>query len=183
MGGRLIQLLLALSLLLNAFVLAGFVYRSWVAPPFPQHLPPPPPSAGPGQGSGPLEQMANDLGLDDKQRQALRDVFDRYQADRRKRFQEVQGLREQTGNELRKREPDWSKVDGLIDQVVKLRGEAQKENLRAMLALEPHLTPQQRDKLHDVLAERYINPPRWQQRQQGQRPGTGPGPGRDRPTQ
>lgn len=183
MGGRLIQLLLALSLLLNAFVLAGFVYRSWVAPPFPHHVPasPPPPSAGPGQGGGPLEQMANDLGLDDKQRQALRDVFDKYQADRRKRFQEIQGLREQTGNELRKREPDWAKVDGLIDQLVKLRGDAQKENLRSMLALEPHLTPQQRDKLHDLLAERYINPPRSQQRQQGQRPGSGPG--RDRPTQ
>ena len=30
---RLIQVLLALSLLLNTFVLAGFVYRSWIAPP------------------------------------------------------------------------------------------------------------------------------------------------------
>jgi len=177
-GSRLIQLLLALSLLLNAFVLAGFVYRSWVAPPFPQHMPPPPSAAGPGQGGGPLEQMATDLGLDDKQRQSLRDVFDRNQVDRRKRFQEIQGLREQTGNEIRKSAPDWSKVDSLIDQVAKLRGDAQKENLRAILALESQLTPQQRDKLHDVLAERYINPPRWP-RQQGQRPG----PGRDRPSQ
>lgn len=184
MGGRLIQLLLALSLLLNAFVLAGFVYRSWIAPPFPHHLPPPPaPGAGPGQGGGPLEQMANDLGLDDKQRQALREVFDKYHADRRKRFQEIQAIREQTGRELEKRTVDWSRVDGLIDQVSRLRADAQKENLRSILDLEPQLTPQQRDKLHAVLAERYINPPRWQQRQQGQRPGTGPGPGRDRPAQ
>ena len=33
MSPRLIQLLLGLSLLLNCFVLAGFVYRSWIAPP------------------------------------------------------------------------------------------------------------------------------------------------------
>ena len=42
MGGRLIQLLLAMSLLLNTFVLAGFVYRSWIAPPFDHAMPPPP---------------------------------------------------------------------------------------------------------------------------------------------
>ncbi|MEA2853200.1 MAG: hypothetical protein QOE02_3219, partial [Rhodospirillaceae bacterium] len=33
MSSRLIQVLLALSLLLNTFVLAGFVYRSWIEPP------------------------------------------------------------------------------------------------------------------------------------------------------
>jgi len=33
MSSRLIQVLLALSLLLNTFVLVGFVYRSWIVPP------------------------------------------------------------------------------------------------------------------------------------------------------
>ena len=33
MSSRLMQVLLALSLLLNTFVLAGFVYRSWIEPP------------------------------------------------------------------------------------------------------------------------------------------------------
>ena len=33
MSSRLMQVLLALSLLLNTFVLVGFVYRSWIAPP------------------------------------------------------------------------------------------------------------------------------------------------------
>lgn len=168
MAGRLIQLLLALSLLLNAFVLAGFVYSNWVAPPFGHHMPPPPPPPG----GGPLEQIAHDLNLDEAQRKSLREVFDRNQADRRKRLQEIQALREQTGGELRKSTVDWAKIDGLIEQVTRLRGEAQKENLRAILALESQLTPQQRDKLHAVLAERYINPPRWS----GTR-GSGPGPG------
>jgi len=183
MGGRLIQLLLALSLLLNAFVLAGFVYRSWLAPPFDHQMPPPPPPGG-----GPLEQIAHDLNLDEAQRKALREVFDRNQADRRKRLQEIQALREQTGGELRKSAVDWSKVDGLIEQVARLRGEAQKENLRAILDLESQLTPQQRDKLHAVLAERYVNPPRWSgpPRPPGSGPGMGPSPvspGPGRPSQ
>jgi len=163
MGGRLTQLLLALSLLLNAFILAGFVYRTWIAPPFEHHRPP----QGQPRWSGPLEMMANNLGLDDKQRQGLREVFEKNHADRRKRYQEIQSLREQTGEEFKKSPVDMSKVDTLIDQVARLRGEAQKENLRAILDLESQLTAQQRDKLHQVLADRFINPPRWggQQRQ------------------
>ena len=97
-------------------------------------------------------------------------------------------LREQTGGELRKSAVDWSKVDGLIEQVARLRGEAQKENLRAILDLESQLTPQQRDKLHAVLAERYVNPPRWSgpPRPPGSGPGMGQspgGPGPGRPSQ
>jgi len=85
MGGRLIQLLLALSLLLNAFFLAGFVYRSWLLPQVERQLPPPATASG-RTWVGPLEAMAGDLGLDDKQRQALKDVFEKNHADRRKRF-------------------------------------------------------------------------------------------------
>ena len=164
MGGRLIQLLLALSLLLNAFVLAGFVYRSWISPPIEHRLPPPP-----GQG-GPLELMADDLKLNQDQRKALRDVFEKNQAARRERLRDIQQLREQTGAELRKDPIDWGKVDALVEQVSRLRGEAQKENLRAILDLEPQLTPPQREKLHTILAERFVNPPRWS----GQRGPGGP---------
>ena len=176
MGGRLIQLLLALSLLLNTFVLAGFVYRSWIAPPFEHRGPPPPPPSG-----GPLEAMARDLGLDDNQRKALRDVFEKNQAERRQRIRQIQQVREETGAELRKTPVDLAKLDALVDQVSKMRGEAQKENLRAILDLETQLTPQQREKLHTILAERYINPPRWSGPRGPGGPGgpeRGPGPGR-----
>jgi Spy/CpxP family protein refolding chaperone len=175
MNSRFLQLLLALSLLLNTFVLAGFVYRSWIAPPFDHAMAPPPPPPG---ARGPVEMMANDLGLDQGQRKALRDVFDGNQSFRRQRLQEIQQLREQTGAEIRKNPVDWAKVDMLVEQVARLRGEAQKENLRAILALEPQLTPQQREKLHSVLADRFINPPRWN----GPRPG-GPERGQPRPPQ
>ena len=75
MSSRLTQVLLALSLLLNTFVLVGFVYRSWIAPPHVRALPTPPP---PGQRPSALETVTHDLNLDDSQRQALRGVFDQY---------------------------------------------------------------------------------------------------------
>ena len=68
MSSRLmLQVLLALSLMLNAFVLAGFVYRSWIVPPpFERQMPPPLP---PQQGQAPprpsvLEMVTRDLDLD-----------------------------------------------------------------------------------------------------------------------
>ena len=71
MTSRLIQILLGLSLLLNTFVLAGFVYRSWIAPPFDMHGMPPPPRGAPGlpgQPGGPrlnpVEMVVRDLDLD-----------------------------------------------------------------------------------------------------------------------
>ena len=70
---RLVQVLLALSLLLNAVFLAGFIFRSSIAPlPFEARMPPPPPPQRPSV----LEVVANDVSLDAGQRQALRGVFE-----------------------------------------------------------------------------------------------------------
>ena len=131
MPSRLIQVLLALSLLLNTFVLAGFVYRSWIEPPaFERHLPPPPPP--PGQRPSPLETMAHDLNLDDGQRQALRGVFEQYSTTRRERLREIQKVREQIAAEYKHPTVDMARVDSLIDQLTKLRAEQQKEYLGAL---------------------------------------------------
>ena len=90
MSLRVTQLLLGLSLLLNCFVLAGFVYRTWVEPPpFAQGPRPPPPPRG-----GPLEMLAQDVKLDDGHRAALKDLFDRYAEERRQRVHEIQKIRE-----------------------------------------------------------------------------------------
>ncbi|MGZ5904417.1 MAG: Spy/CpxP family protein refolding chaperone [Reyranella sp.] len=175
MSSRLIQVLLALSLLLNTFVLAGFVYRSWIEPPaFERHLPPPPP---PGQRPSPLEMMAHDLNLDDGQRQALRAVFEQYSATRRERLREIQKVREQIGAEYKNPTVDIARVDTLIDQLTKLRAEQQKEYLGSLNQLAAQLKPEQRDRMHQILAERLAMP-------FGQRPpGGGPGPGPGRPPQ
>src|SRR5262245_16170698 len=114
MSTRWLQLLLALSLLLNTFVLAGFVYRSWIEPPAFEHGGPPPP---PGPRPSALEMVTHDLDLDEAQRKALKSVFDQYADDRRERVREIQKLREQIAAEYRKPTVDLAKLDSLIDQL------------------------------------------------------------------
>ena len=167
MNSRLIQTLLALSLLLNTFVLVGFVYRSWIAPPFDMH--PPLQRGGPGQpgqpghpgGSrfNPVETVVRDLELDVEQRQRTKALFDRYASERRERLQEIQRIREQTGAEMGRMPMDMARIDVLIDQVSRLRAEQQKETLRTLLELQPSLRPEQRERLRELLVDRVAPPP------------------------
>jgi len=156
---RPIQLLLGLSLLLNCFVLAGFVYRSWIAPPpFETRqpgFPPPPPGARPS----PIDALVHDLGLDSGQREALRGLLDGHAVKRRERLREIQKIREQTVAELKKPQIDMARLDGLVDQIARLRADVQKENLRTAIQLEPALRPDQRERLHVLLVERFAGAP------------------------
>jgi len=186
MSSRLIQILLALSLLLNTFVLVGFVYRSWIAPPpFERHMPPPP--GPPGSRPGPLDVMAHDLNLDDAQRQALRGVFDQYSTARRERLREIQKLRDQLAAQYEHPATDIAQVEALIDQLTKLRADLQKETMRAIFQLEPQLKPEQRERMHQILAERLATPampmPRPPGSGSGPGPASGPGPNPGRPPQ
>ncbi len=159
MSPRLIQLLLGLSLLLNCFVLAGFVYRSWIAPPtFETRKPgfPPPP---PGGRPSPVEALVHDLDLDSGQREALRGLLDGHAATRRERMREIQKIREQTVAELKKPQRDMTRIDGLVDQIARLRADVQKENLRTAIQLEPTLNPEQRARLQVLLVERFAGAP------------------------
>jgi Spy/CpxP family protein refolding chaperone len=176
MNSRVVQLLLALSLLLNCFVLAGFVYRSWIAPPFGEHTPGPPPP--PGGRQAPLEMMMNDLKLDDSQRKAMQDGFEKNTAERRERIHQIQLIREQTSDELKKQPVDLAKVDSLIEKISKLREDQQKLNLRGILEMDGHLTPQQRERMHQILAERYLGSGGPGRPGGAGRPGAPPGAGR-----
>ena len=146
MSSRLMQVLLALSLLLNTFVLAGFVYRSWIEPPAFERRPPPPP----GQRPSPLETMAHDLNLNDGERQALRAVFEQYSATRRERQREIQKVREQIAAEYKNPTVDMARIDTLIDQLTKLRAAQQKEYLGSLNQLAAKLKPEQRDRMHQI---------------------------------
>jgi len=153
MSSRLTQVLLALSLLLNCFVLAGFVYRSWIDPPHWRGR-----MGGPPGQSGyrsPLDALSKELELDDSQKQALKGLFEQYSTSRRDRFREIQKVREAMSAELQKPEFDMTKIEALVEQMTALRAEQQKENLRSISQLSPHLRPEQRDELHKILAERY----------------------------
>ncbi len=169
----LLQVLLALSLMLNAFVLAGFVYRSWIEPP---PLERPAPSPPPGQRPSALETVTHDLNLDDRQRQALHGVFDQYAMMRRDRQREIQKLREQIAAEYKRPTIDMARVEVLIDQLTGLRAQQQKDTLRSFAQLESQLKPEQRERLHQILAERLAVP------YYGRPPGGGPpGQGQGRP--
>jgi Spy/CpxP family protein refolding chaperone len=153
MSTRWLQLLLALSLLLNTFVLVGFVYRSWIVPPAVEHPRPPPwprPSA--------LEMAAHDLELDDAQREALKKVLDQYAAERRERFREIQKLREQIAAEYRKPTIDLARLDALVDQNTRVWAELQREMFGALAQVEDKLNPDQRQHLHQMMADRLSNP-------------------------
>lgn len=174
MSSRWMQILLGLSLILNCFVLAGFVYRSWIAPPtFEQHMPPPPPPPGPR--ANPVEALIRDLDLDDSQRNALRDMMDRYSTAQRERLREIQKVREQTAAEFRRPQLDMTRIDGLVDQMTQLRADQWKESLHAVTQLEPQLRPDQRERLHVLLVERFAGAP------PPPRPGGPGGPGRPPP--
>lgn len=165
MTSRLIQILLGLSLLLNTFVLAGFIYRSWIEPPFDMHRMPPPPRGTPGlpgQPGGPrlnpVEMVARDLDLDAGQRKVMQDLFDQYANERRERLKAIARLREQTGMEISRTPLDMAKIDALVDQVSGLRAEQQKETLHTLLQLQPSLRPDQRDRLQKLLVDRVASP-------------------------
>ena len=159
MSPRLIQVLLGLSLLLNCFVLAGFVYRSWIAPPTFEIRQPGSPPLPLGARPSPIDALVHDLGVDSSQREALRVLLDGYTATRRERLREIQKVREQTAAELKKPQIDMARLDGLVDQIAKLRAEVQKENLRTAVQLEPALRPDQRARLHVLLVERFAGAP------------------------
>lgn len=166
MTSRLVQILLGLSLLLNTFVLAGFIYRSWIEPPFDMHRMPPPPRGSPGlpgQPGGPrlnpVEMVARDLDLDADQRKVMQELFDQYAKERRERLQAIARLREETGMEISRRPLDMAKIDTLVDQVSQLRAEQQKETLRTLTQLEPSLQPGQRERLQRLLVDRVASPP------------------------
>ncbi|CAN5862040.1 hypothetical protein BH11PSE3_BH11PSE3_05970 [soil metagenome] len=155
MPSRLLQILLGLSLLLNAFFVAGFVFRSWIAPlPFERRMPPPP-----GGRGNLLEMVANDVNIDAGQRQALRGVFDDYSMARRERFREIQKLREEIVAEYKRSALDQARLQPLIDKLGDLRADQQKDTLRALAQIEAKLKPEQRERMHEVLADRLAGPP------------------------
>lgn len=152
---RLLQVVIALSLLLNAFFIAGFVFRSWIAPlPF-EHRAPPPPGARPGA----VETVANEVNLDDSQRKALQGMLERYAQIRRERHSKMHKLREQIVAEYERAPLDQERLGSLIDELGELRMVQQKETMRTLAQLEAQLKPEQGQRMHEVLVHRLKNPP------------------------
>jgi len=179
MSWRLMPVLLGLSVLLNAFFIAGFVFRGWIAPMAFEHhrLPPPPPGPRPGV----VEYIANEAGLDDAQQRALRPALDRYFQARRERLRGIQKLRDEMGAEYRRAPLEPQRVDPLIDQLGTLRVEQQRDTVRTLAQIQAQLRPDQQERMRQALEERLAGPvwrvgPGPQGRSARHPPGPPPGP-------
>jgi Spy/CpxP family protein refolding chaperone len=166
MSARLTQVLLGLSLLLNSFVLAGFVYRTWITPPPFAHGPPPRPARG-----GPIEMLIQELHISEDQRKELQGVLDKYGEQRRERFREIQKIREAMAAELQKPEMDLTKVTPLVDRMQQLRAELFKENMAVIAEMLPKLTDTQRTEFRKLMADRFGGRGRPGDPRPGDRPG------------
>lgn len=176
MSWRPASVLLVLSALLNAFFIAGFVFRGWIAPMAFEHwMPPPPPPSGPRPGV--VEFVANEAQLDDAQRQVLRPVLDQYIQARRERLRGMQKLRDQIGAEYRRSPIEPARLDPLIDQLGALRVEQQRDTIRVLAQIQAQLRPDQQARMHEAMAER-LGGPIWRPAPgpQGRPSGGPPGP-------
>lgn len=128
------RVLLALSLALNLFFMAGAL---WIR----IHAPAPPIS--PAQR---LEQMAGELGLDPQQKAA----FDQYSQTMRARLQSmheaIHPLIAETWSELAKPQADETRVMQLLDQAAQTRRHFLGGLTTTTLAFLARLTPEQRTK-------------------------------------
>ena len=169
MTTRLPWVLFALSLMLNLFVLTGFAYRTWIAPPMLEHRPPPP-------GSRPslFSSLAHDLDFDDKQRAALKALVDANASSRQQTYRDLQQMREEFLVELGRPQPDTAHLDQLVDRSQVLRSDQQKAFFHLLAQLVPELRAEQRERLQKMMAERMV----FGGRPPPNPPGGGPSPGR-----
>ena len=91
--------------------------------------------------------------------QALRGVFEQYSTSRRDRSREIQKLREQIVAEYKRSPIDQPRAGALLDQLARLRVDQQKDTLRSLAQIEAELKPEQRERMHQILAERLTWPP------------------------
>ena len=130
MSSRLIQVLLALSLLLNTFVLVGFVYRSWIEPPaFERHRR----RRRPARDRARSRRWRTTSTSTKRSARRCSGVFDQYSIDAsRAAARDPEAARADRRRIQASPTVDMARVDALIDQLTKLRAELQKENLRAL---------------------------------------------------
>lgn len=139
MRARLPWILFAVSLILNVFVVGGFLYTRHVA-----DRPPP---------GGPVWMAARSLELDDAQKEAFRQL----RAEGRRNFEEMREtmrpLRERLTGELAKPAPDFATVDRLIDEISVAETIKQKAMARTVQRFVDTLRPEQRAQFHRAVQE------------------------------
>lgn len=152
-GRRLVRLLLAVSLTLNLFFVAGAVWIKMQRP------------SGPMGPVARMRYVAGELNLDKQHGQDFERYFRTLRARIRLMHAEVAPLVNDAWAELARPRADEAKVMRLFDAASEKRREFRQELTRSTLAFLATLTPQQRQKFVE-LARRpkrlFHNPPRAQ---------------------
>ncbi len=141
--GRAGLVILALSLTLNVFFVAGLIWTRTM------HHPHPPP-----QAVERFEQIAKDINLTGDQLAAF-EQFDHAFRDRQRQLRDQnRPIAEAIWSELTKPQPDQDKISGLIEQAGQNRRAAQKDNTAALIAFLAALPPEQRTRFADLAQQR-----------------------------
>ena len=123
-----------------------------------------PPWGRGGQDHGPgslLEEHADQLGLDEETRDAIRDVVRESSQSNEELRDELRGLHRQMKELLSQDDPDESAVMMLADRIGLLETSLHKHRLAAMLEIRAALTPEQREQLAELRQEargRHLEP-------------------------
>ena len=121
-----------------------------------------------------LEQQLRELGLDASQLEKTQAVI----ADAKRTREEIDGRLQKAFDEMRtlleQDSPDEAAVMSQADRIGAIRTEGRKAMLRALLAVRADLTPEQRQKLNEMM--RRDGPP-WRRGMHPHAPGGPPNPG------
>ncbi len=152
-------ILLGLSAALNVAFVGGFVHARYFAEPPPLAgvgpvTPVPMPAIG---KAGPVpspQEVARELGLNEAQMRALRQVL----AEQRRRavpaVREIATQRDALVAELAKEKPDPAVVDRALDRIGQMRTQLQKDNVQAALRFAETLPAEQRDRFRRLMVNR-----------------------------
>lgn len=140
---RLVEIALALSLVLNVFVVGGFVYSQLAGP-----------SGAPVGHDRRLDLMANRLGVDTEKSKPFRE----FKAGLRQVFNNLnqtnKPLFDQLWQEALKPEPDLAHLDQLVDEIIKNRQAVSHESLHMLVKFSAALSPDQRALLLTLIENR-----------------------------
>ncbi len=125
-------ILLAVSVTLNLFFVAGFLYRRGVA------------DGREAIAAARNQSVADRLQLDGAQRERFvalrREMLDRQRATNRA----TRPIVDDMWDEVLKKDPDPAQVDGLISRIIAERTALQRDQMRSILTFVPTLSPEQK---------------------------------------
>ena len=141
--GRAGLVVLALSLTLNVFFVAGLIWTRTM-----DHPPPPLPVAER------FEKIAKDINLTGDQLAAFEQFEHAFRERQHQLREQNRPIAEAIWSELAKPQPDQDKISGLIEQAGENRRAAQKDNTASLIAFLAALSPEQRTRFAGLAQQR-----------------------------